>query len=182
MNWPKGKPRGLKAEIPVGKRFNRLTVLGRDYATKGRVKWICVCDCGSEYSAAACDIKRGHTQSCGCANQESRVVNNTRHGYNRTATYVVWSNMHARCSNPNRKEYKNYGGRGISVCERWNEFQNFLDDMGEKPPRLSIDRINNDGNYEPTNCRWATASQQRQNQRPRSVVRAAASIGQQMEK
>ena len=180
MSWPKGKPRGPRAVVPVGERFHRLTVVGREALANGRVKWICRCDCGVTVSPHACDVKRGHTKSCGCANQESRIASNTKHGYNRTPTYVVWSNMWARCTNPKRRDYKNYGGRGIVVCQRWERFEHFLADMGEKPGSLSLDRINNDEGYSPNNCRWATASEQRRNQRPTHIVRATAEIGKAM--
>ena len=176
MSWPKGKPRGPRAVVPVGERFHRLTVVGREALANGRVKWICRCDCGVTVSPHACDVKRGHTKSCGCANQESRIASNTKHGYNRTPTYVAWSNMWARCTNPKRRDYKNYGGRGIVVCQRWERFEHFLADMGEKPGSLSLDRINNDEGYSPNNCRWATASEQRKNQRPMHIVRAASAI------
>ena len=180
MNWPKGVPRGKRAVIPVGQKFNRLLVVERDDSKTKRTYWICKCDCGETISVAACDVASGHTKSCGCFNQESRVKNNTKHGYNRTPTYVSWSNMIARCSNPKRLEYKNYGGRGISVCDRWLSFENFVLDMGEKPNLRTLDRINNDGNYEPSNCRWATASEQRRNQRTKDELRAAAAIGKEM--
>lgn len=163
--------RGRNPENLAGIIFNRLKVIEIDTAKKNRVHWFCKCDCGNIVSVAACDLKASHTKSCGCLNQVLRVVNNTKHGYTRTPTYNVWSNMHARCSNQNRRDFKNYGGRGISICERWNFFSNFLNDMGEKPNKLSLDRIDNNGNYEPKNCRWATASEQRKNQR------AAAEIG-----
>lgn len=94
----------------------------------------------------------------------------TAHGYVGTPTYHTWSGMRARCTNPKNKEYARYGGRGITVCEQWDHFVNFLADMGEKPPGTSIDRIDNAGNYEPGNCRWATAHEQRMNQRPRGTA------------
>jgi hypothetical protein len=98
-----------------------------------------------------------------------------KHGHNKrgqiTKTYRCWVDLRKRCFNPRRPEYPNYGGRGITVCERWNSFPNFLADMGEMPLGLSIDRINNDGNYEPSNCRWATRSEQMKNRRASSIAR-----------
>ena len=179
MTYTKGV-RGRLPENLSGKVFNRLTAIKQDASKTRRVYWRCQCICGSEVSVPACDLKSGHTKSCGCANRESRVSSNTKHGYNRSPTYVVWSNMLARCSNPKRPDYKNYGGRGILVCDQWKIFANFLADMGQKPEGLTLDRIDNDGNYEPNNCRWATVSEQRRNQRPLHAVRAAAEIGRNM--
>jgi len=178
MTQVKGK-RGVPPENLSGQTFNRLTAIGLDLLRTKRTYWLCKCECGNEVSVTACDLKSGHTKSCGCFNQQSRVQNNTRHGYSRSPTYVVWTNLISRCTNSKRHDYKNYGGRGITVCDRWASFENFLADMGEKPPKLSIDRIDNNAGYSPENCRWATASEQRKNQRKVSV-RAAAAIGKEM--
>lgn len=179
MPYVKGV-RGAAPEDLTGRVFERLTVVERCHLRNGRPRWVCRCICRTLKSVAACELKAGKTKSCGCLNAESRRTKAVRHGFNRTATYVCWSNMLARCGNANRPDFKNYGGRGIAVCERWLEFQNFLADMGEKPRGLSIDRIDNDGNYEPDNCRWATPSEQRRNQRSKSEIRAAAEIGRAM--
>ena len=176
MTYVKGV-RGQVAENLSGQQFNRLTAIDRDIEKTKRVYWRCKCECGKAVSVAACDLKSSHTKSCGCVNQESRVTNNTKHGYNRTPIYVAWSNMWARCTNPKRRDYKNYGGRGITVCDTWKSFEAFLADMGDKPQNKSLDRINNDKGYAPENCRWATSSEQRRNQRPLHIVRAAAEIG-----
>lgn len=171
--------KGITGAVPedlAGRRFSRLTVLAKDAERVDRPRWVCQCDCGAIKSAAAYLLKCGKTRSCGCLDADRKRTATIRHGFNRTPTYATWANMLGRCKNPNRPDYKNYGGRGISVCERWLDFRNFLADMGEKPHSMSIDRIDNDGNYEPSNCRWATASEQRRNQRTRCIVRAAAEI------
>ena len=132
--------------------------------------WVCQCICKTRKAVLGSNLKAGMTRSCGCKAKELLSVSNRHHGHapitGLTSEYVAWCNIKARCGNPNRDDYPRYGGRGIMVCNRWLDFKNFLADMGLKPdPSLSIDRINNDGNYEPGNCRWATQSEQNNNQR-----------------
>jgi hypothetical protein len=160
----------------TGQQFGRLLVLwpaGFRNRTGKNLAWSCSCSCGKTSVAIGASLRTGHTQSCGCLRHEILRERSTIHGHGRqgqhSSTYVAWHNMRRRCSDPKNKDYRHYGGRGISVCPRWRDsFAAFLEDMGEKPaPDLSLDRINNDGNYEPSNCRWATQSEQLLNQRPR---------------
>jgi hypothetical protein len=146
----------------TGKRFGRLMVI----RYVGNKAWECRCDCGKITTGCASDMKRGFKKSCGCFQREGAKIRRTTHGLSYTSEYWVWASMMARCFNPNEVGFKNYGHRGITVCPRWRTAANFLADMGKRPsPKHSIDRINNDGNYEPGNCRWATRIQQNRNMR-----------------
>lgn len=150
----------------IGKRFGRLKVVGQALSLGGRAAWNCICVCGVEKVIRGKDLRLGDSQSCGCVNSVAVL----KHGHARrravTSEYRSWRRMRVRCLNPHDKRYTDYGGRGIRVCERWVSFEVFLADMGPKPsPKHSIDRINVDGDYEPRNCRWATAIEQRRNRR-----------------
>jgi hypothetical protein len=158
----------------TGQRFGRLIVVRFSHVDAHRTtRWRCQCDCGKVTVVDSNSLQQGMTKSCGCLLSDSTRERATRHGdcadFRITKEYRAWQGMKARCSNPNQSSYKHYGGRGIRVCSRWRRsFKNFLSDVGRAPDhRLSIDRKNNNGNYEPGNCRWATQSEQIQNRRPR---------------
>lgn len=151
----------------TGKRVGRLTVLSYSGRVNGFARWLCRCDCGTERLFWRTQLCPGRTQSCGCLRVESFVARNTKHGACDTPEYDAWKNMLARCYNKNGQEYRNYGGRGIVVCDRWREsFENFLADMGKRPgPKYSVERRKTNGNYSPENCYWATWREQSRNKR-----------------
>jgi hypothetical protein len=156
---------GYNIDDYIGVKFNRLTIL-RYWGTtpKGAKKVLCKCECGRQTIAVFSRVKSGETKSCGCLREERKIKAKTTHGMSNSPTYETWASMKARCNNQNAANYYNYGGKGIRVCDRWNNsFESFVEDMGEKPIGFSIDRINPFGNYEPTNCRWATPKQQARN-------------------
>lgn len=153
-------------QLEIGAVFGRLCVVSKD---TGKF-WNCVCACGKEARVVLHKLTTGHTRSCGCLLVERRGQDSITHGAaigGRTKEYSIWTKMRDRCKpGTGKKSRENYAGRGITVCERWQSFENFLADMGPCPsPKHSIDRIDNEGNYEPGNCRWATMTEQGRNKR-----------------
>lgn len=149
----------------VGQKFGHLEVISRAPNQDRRSAWVCKCRCGKEVIKRVSEVKRGN--SCGCWNRDSRLIHgHTGSNRRRSPTYTSWRGMRNRCSNPNAAHWLDYGGRGIKVCERWqSSFELFLEDMGERPEGMTLDRIDNDGNYELVNCKWSTQSEQVKNQR-----------------
>jgi hypothetical protein len=155
-------------------RFHRLLVLQYVRSDhRGEAMWKCRCDCGAIITVSGGNLRSGHTTSCGCWMREHNARLHFTHGeaasrtrnQKRTTEYQIWHSMRKRCFDPNCPAYKHYGGRGITICKRWLKFENFLADMGRRPKGKSIDRVNNNGDYKKSNCRWATAKQQVNNRR-----------------
>lgn len=148
----------------VGKKFGKLLIESEvELRNKnGHILYLCLCDCGNKKEILGASIRQGLTKSCGC----EHISAIKKHGMDGTPIYKTWVGMRNRCNNPKNRAYPEYGGRGIKVCDRWNNsFTDFFLDMGNKPDGHSIDRINVNGNYEPENCRWATSKQQQDNRR-----------------
>lgn len=149
----------------TGQRFGNLTVL--EY--RGKSTWLCRCDCGTEREVRGDHLRYGHSHSCGCL--QGPIKHGHAKGGSRPAEYRAWMNMRQRCKNEADQDFANYGGRGITVCERWQEFASFYEDMGPRPsPDHSLDRIDNDGPYSPDNCRWATRQEQQRNTRRNKLL------------
>jgi hypothetical protein len=162
-----------RIEVKSGDRYGRLIVIKEVESHiqpngKIRRKFKCLCDCGNNVTTQLVSLRSNRTKSCGCLQKEVAVSSNTTHGMKEIPSYNSWRGMKNRCNNPNSEDYKHYGGRGIIVCDRWlNSFENFLEDMGSRPYGYSIDRIDVNGNYELSNCKWATSKEQLKNRRPK---------------
>lgn len=156
-----------------GLRFERLVVLHRSSVKgQGRVRFLCKCDCGNLVEVLSDQLKSGKTKSCGCLQKERASQSNKAHGLSTTPEYIAWRDMVNRCCNENHKSYHHYGGRGIKVCDRrLNSFENFIVDMGLRPGKhFELDRKENNGNYEPGNCRWTTCTINQRNKRTNPLI------------
>lgn len=152
-------------------KFNRLTAIKYSHRKQWHYYWVFRCECGTEKPIRVDQVKSGTTKSCGCLNKELYKTRNVTHGMSKTNIYRAWVGMVDRCSNIKNSKYGDYGGRGITVCDRWLTFVNFFQDMGGRPfQNAEIDRINNNGNYEPNNCKWSTRTEQNRNKRDSAKV------------
>lgn len=152
----------------IGQKFGKLTPIKKiGTNNNGNAIWLCVCDCGKEKPVTQNHLIMKNTQSCGCLYKNNK--NNLKHGHKSfgetSKTYMAWQNMKRRCYNKKDRQYKDYGGRGVTVCNRWMDFKNFLKDVGEIPGGFTLDRTNNNGNYCPKNCRLSTTKEQNKNRR-----------------
>lgn len=144
-----------------GHKYGRLTVIKFAGVKDTRTMWLCSCECGNECTTSSNALRRGNTKSCGCLAQDNR----TKHGLSYDPLYPIWRGMMDRCYDPRHKSFPDYGGRGVTVCERWKTLSHFVTDMSPKPKGGTLGRIDNNGHYEPDNCRWETVSEQGKNKR-----------------
>lgn len=162
----------------TGERYGRLVVeTFHHQGVRRESYWLCRCDCGETHIVAWGNLRSGDVKSCGCLHDEVAGAARRRHGMTDSRTYKIWKAMRRRCRNPSNANWTRYGGRGIRVCDRWAIFENFLTDMGDCPSQdHSIDRVNNDGHYEPGNCRWATRHMQSRNRRDNRLLKVDGQV------
>lgn len=155
-----------------GDRFGRWVLIKFTEKRTSHNYWLCKCECGTKRNVSIKSLMKGDSSSCGCFREENRTNLRKTHGFTNTRTHNVWCQLRSRCGNEQSPKYKNYGGRGIKVCDRWkNSFENFLEDMGKCPSnKYSIDRIDNEKGYNKQNCRWATNTQQQRNTRKNFLI------------
>lgn len=156
---------GKKTDI-TGQKFGKLTVIKFNKIVNHNPHWLCKCNCGNIKSVQRGCLISGQTRSCGCLRKERKLTLGGKHA----SLYRVWHGMKQRCNNKQCYQYKDWGGRGIKICTRWLNFENFYNDVGDKPKELSLDRIDNDGNYCKENCRWATRKDQQRNTRNNYLI------------
>ena len=148
-----------------GQRFGRLIAIEKTTGN-GAVYWRCDCECGDETIVNIYKLLSGHTKSCGCLVRDLIIKRSTKHGKGKLPEYIIWKSMRDRCNNTNAERYSDYGGRGIKICKRWDDFSNFIEDMGSRPtPKHQMERIDNDKGYNLDNCKWATILEQANNKR-----------------